>query len=149
MFNEYIVGINETINDISSKFGVPISEIIRINGNLDYNNLMPGSSIKIPTGVNENFNYYIIKKGDSLYKIANENNVEVDMLAEINGLDVYDYLYPNQIIMVPKRGVKLYITKEGDTLNNVLSMTKSSLNSLVNNNKNMYLLPEQLIIYSE
>lgn len=149
MFNEYIVGINETINDISSKFGVPISEIIRINGNLDYNNLMPGSSIKIPTGVNENFNYYRIKKGDSLYKIANENNIEVDMLAEINGLDVYDYLYPNQIIMVPKRGVKLYITKEGDTLNNVLSMTKSSLNSLVNDNKNMYLLPEQLIIYRE
>ena len=149
MFNEYIVGINETINDISSKFGVPISEIIRINGNLDYNNLMPGSSIKIPTGVNENFNYYRIKKGDSLYKIANENNVEVDMLAEINGLDVYDYLYPNQIIMVPKRGVKLYITKEGDTLNNVLSMTKSSFNSLVNDNKNMYLLPEQLIIYRE
>ena len=119
MFSEYIVGFNESINDISSKFGVPVTELIRINGSLNYNNLMPGMTIKIPAGVNENFTYYRIKKGDSLYKISNDNNIEVDMLAEINGLDVYDYLYPNQIIMIPKSGVKLYITKDGDTLNMV------------------------------
>lgn len=149
MFSEYIVGMNETINDISSKFGVPVSEIIRINENLNYNNLMPGSSIKIPNNVNENFIYYRINKGDSLYRIASENNIDVDILAEINGLDIYDYLYPNQIIMIPKKGVKLYITKEGDTLSRVLNMTKSDIISLISNNKNMYLLPEQLIIYRE
>lgn len=149
MFSEYIVGINETINDISSKFGVPINEIIRINERLNYSNLMPGVRIKIPNDVNENFIYYKIKKGDSLYRIANENNIVVDMLAEINGLDLYDYLYPNQIIMIPRKGVKLYVTKEGDTLNSVLNMTKSNVISLINNNKNLYLLPEQLIIYRE
>ena len=149
MFNEYIIGFNETISDISSKFGVPVSEIIKLNGNLDYNNLMPGNTLKIPTSINENFIYYRITKGDSLYKIASENNIDVDILAEINGLDVYDYLYPNQIIMIPKKDVQLYITKEGDTLNNVSNMTKNTIISLANNNSNIYLLPGQLIIYKE
>ena len=149
MFSEYIIGVNETINDISSKFGVPISEILRMNSNLDYNNLMPGQIIRIPTDVNENFVYYRIKKGDSLYKLSNENNIDVDMLAQINGLDLYDYLYPNQIIMIPKKGVKLYITKQGDTLSSISNETKTSLNSLVNDNNNIYLLPEQLILYRE
>ena len=149
MFNEYIIGFNETISDISNKFGVPVSEIIKLNGNLDYNNLMPGNTLKIPTSINENFIYYRITKGDSLYKIASENNIDVDILAEINGLDVYDYLYPNQIIMIPKKDVQLYITKEGDTLNNVSNMTKNTIISLANNNSNIYLLPGQLIIYKE
>ena len=149
MFSEYIIGVNETINDISSKFGVPISEILRMNSNLDYNNLMPGQTIRIPTDVNENFIYYRIKKGDSLYKLSNENNIDVDMLAQINGLDLYDYLYPNQIIMIPKSGVKLYITKQGDTLSSISNETNTSLNSLVNDNNNIYLLPEQLILYRE
>ena len=35
MFSEYIIGLNETINDISSKFGVPISEILKLNSNLN------------------------------------------------------------------------------------------------------------------
>ena len=140
---------HKTINDISSKFGVPISEILKLNSNLDYNNLMPGEIIKIPTDINENFIYYRIKEGDSLYKISSENNIDVDILAEINGLDLYDYLYPNQIIMIPKEGVKLYITKEGDTLRSISNATKTSLNTLVNANNNIYLLPEQLIIYRE
>ena len=149
MFSEYIIGVNETINDVSSKFGVPISEILRMNSNLDYNNLMPGQTIRIPTDVNENFVYYRIKKGDSLYKLSNENNIDVDMLAQINGLDLYDYLYPNQIIMIPKSGVKLYITKQEDTLRSISNETNTSLNSLVNDNNNIYLLPEQLILYRE
>ena len=35
---------------------------------------------------NPYFNYYIIKKGDNLFKISRQYNVNPDLLAQLNGL---------------------------------------------------------------
>ena len=98
---------------------------------------------------NEYFNYYTIKKGDSLYKIAEKYNTDYKTLALINGLDENDYIYPNQIISVPKVGVKYYIVQEGDTLLDIGNKLNSNVIDLVNQNNQMYLLPEQLIVYKK
>ena len=62
------------------------------------------------------YSFYEIKKGDSLYKISKEYNVNTKLLAELNGLNLDDYIYPGQTILIPKRDVSYYITKDGDTL---------------------------------
>lgn len=93
------------------------------------------------------FDTYIIKEGDTLYDIAQKNNIDLNMLAQINGILTYDYLYPNQEIMIPKSNVKLYITKQGDTLQNVASSINQTLNNIVDNNSSIYLLPDQLLVY--
>lgn len=149
MYGEYTVEVNENINDISRRFGVSIDEIARLNPNININQLQAGQIIRIPNIFSESFKYYIVKKGDSLYKIAAENNTDVNMIAQINGLDIYDYLYPGQRIMVPKEGVKLYITEDGDTLRSVAIKTKNTLNSIILENSTIYLLPGQLLIYRE
>ena len=69
--------------------------------------------------INESFNnpfYYTyeIKNGDSLYQISKKYDVNTKLLAELNGLNLDDYIYPGQIILVPKKDVSYYITKDID-----------------------------------
>ena len=98
---------------------------------------------------NELLETYIVKEGDTLYKISRDNEINIEMLSQINGLDSYDYLYPNQKLLLPKEGTKLYITKENDTLNEVANNNDVEISKITEFNKNIYLLPNQLIIYRE
>lgn len=98
---------------------------------------------------NEYVGYYIIKSGDTLYKIAREFNVNPKLLAELNGINTDDYIYPDETIMIPKKDVKYYITKEGDTLKEVSKIFGVSEEKLVNKNTNLYLLSGQMIFYKE
>ncbi len=90
---------------------------------------------------------YEIKRGDTLYKISEYYNVNTKLLAELNGLDIDDYIYPNQTLLIPNKNVSYYITKEGDTLENISNIFNVSEEQLVEQNKTIYLLPEQMIFY--
>ena len=96
---------------------------------------------------NNNFDYYKINKGDTLYKIAKDNNINPTLLAELNGINESDYIYPNQILLVPKAGSILYITGIWDTLSEVLEGLNVDIDTLISQNKKIYLQPEQLIVY--
>lgn len=90
---------------------------------------------------------YEIKKGDTLYKISKEFNVNTKLLATLNGLDEEDYIYPEQIILIPKKNVSYYITKDGDTLSNVSEIFDVNECDLIKQNKTIYLSSEQMIYY--
>lgn len=94
----------------------------------------------------EYFDYYTIKKGDSLYKISQKYNVNPTLLAVLNGLNINDYIYPDQIIMVPKEGFSYYITKESDTLDLVSNTFNTTLSELLKNNPTIYLQEGQLLV---
>ena len=96
---------------------------------------------------NNYFNYYTVTKGDTLYKIATTNNINPTLLANLNGINETDYIYPNQVLLIPKSGSILYITNIGDTLNEVAKGFKISEEELLKQNRNIYLQPEQLIVY--
>ena len=51
--------------------------------------------------------------------------------------------------MVPKSGYSYYITAEGDTLEIVKRLFETSYNELLNQNKTIYLLPEQLMVFKK
>ena len=147
MFITYFVGNGETIDDISRKFNVSSESILKAN-NLKSNNLVNIKQLKIPVK-NPNFNYYQTRSGDTLYEIARKNNVDLELLALVNGLLSYDYLYPGQIIMVPKKDVKFYMTKANDTLQDISYKTKNNIQNIIMMNPNLYLLEEQLIAYRD
>ena len=92
---------------------------------------------------------YEIKKGDSLYKISKEFNVNTKLLSELNGLNLDDYIYPGQMILVPKKDVSYYITKDGDTLKLVSNIFGVKEEDIVKDNETIYLLPEQKIYYKK
>lgn len=65
---------------------------------------------------------YVVKPGDSLWAVATANNMSVDELAKINGLDPAKYIYPGQVLMLkPIEGPgpvadDAYVVKPGDSL---------------------------------
>ena len=95
------------------------------------------------------YEYYTIKRGDNLYQIAKNYNVNPSLLAALNGLDLNEFIYPNQVIMVPKNEFSYYITKDGDTLYNVSNIFGVKESDIVSNNKTIYLLPGQMIYYKK
>lgn len=92
------------------------------------------------------FEYYKINKGDTLYKIAKQYNTNPILLAGLNGLNVDDYIYPDQILLIPNNNYSYYITKSGDTIDNVANQFGSSCDDLLKDNKAIYLLDGQMII---
>ena len=93
------------------------------------------------------FDYYKITNGDTLYKIAKDNNIDPNLLAELNGINENDYIYPEQVLLIPKAGSILYITAIGDTLSGILNGMNIDIDTLMNQNSKIYLQPEQLIVY--
>ena len=143
MYDVYIVKVGDTIDSIAGMFNTTSSVIRTLNPSSSFG---VGSSIVVPR-VNKYFDMYIIEKGDTLYDIARRYNTDYNLLALLNGINVSDYIYPNTTILVPKRDVKYYITKENDTIRGVNSMLGSNINKLLEENKNIYLEEGQLIVY--
>ena len=145
MYDTYVINKDDTLEIISSKFNTSPEVIKQLNG---YNlNLIPGNSLVVPRITSKYFDYYTVSKGDTLYKIANDNNIDADLLSQLNGINKSDYIYPNQTLLIPKAGSILYFTAVGDTLSEIAKGLNVSLDKLVSQNDNIYLQPEQLIVY--
>jgi LysM repeat protein len=146
MTDIYQVQEGDTIEKLANMFNTTIDNILKEN-NLDYTSqIYPGMKVVIPGNREDYYNTYIVKKGDSLFKIAENYNINPKLLAAFNGLNYDDYIYPDQEIMLPKSGYSYYLTAEGDTLDGVAQIFGSNEEKLLNENKTIYLLPGQLIV---
>lgn len=143
MYDSYIVNEGDTLNSISSKLNISPEIIETLNNNFS---LIPGNALVVPKS-NKYFDYYQVEKGDTLYKIASLNNIDVNLLAMLNGVNTSDYIYPKQVLLIPRKGVTLYITAEGDTLEEVSKGFRVPIEELISQNNKIYLQPEQLIVY--
>ena len=94
----------------------------------------------------EYYDYYEVKMGDTLYKIGNKYNINPKLLAALNGLNMDDYIYPNDTILIPKSNYSYYITAKGDTLDEIIRVFDTSLDRFLNNNKTIYLMEGQLLV---
>ncbi len=143
----YIVQEGDNIITIARRFGVRIIDIITANDLSDATYLEPGTELIIPRQTEAPFTYHIVKKGDTLYSIAQMHNIDVDDLVAINGLKKDEYIHENQKIMVPNKNTKVYITKEGETLKSVSDNLKIPQEELISVNEQLFLLPEQMLVY--
>lgn len=143
MYDIYQIQAGDTIDNLANKYNVSPEILRQLNPNSSFG---VGTNIIVPKE-NEYFEVYTINKGDTLYEIARRYNTDYNLLALLNGLNVNDYIYPGTTILVPKRNVKYYITKENDTLSNVNKLLEGDLNNLINQNSNIYLKEGQLIVY--
>ena len=98
---------------------------------------------------NKYFTYYTIEKGDNLYEISRKYNINPKLLAAMNGIEDNEYIYPGQELMIPKSGYSYYITGDGDTLKGVADAFRTDVDKLINFNKTIYLLPDQILVYKD
>ena len=146
MYDKYLIEKGEDINSIAKKFLTKESVLMEINNIPFPDYFREGKEIIVPINKEKYFEYYTIKKGDSLYKIARENNVNPELLALLNGLDPDDYIYPNQEIMLPKNNYSYYVTAEGDTIDLNLKKFNVDKNTFMKQNETIYLMPGQLLV---
>jgi len=147
MYDIYTVKSGDTVDSISNSYNITPYILYQLNGFSSDYILKENDNIIVPKISTTFFDYYTIKKGDSLYKIAQKYNVDYKILALINGLDLDDYIYSNQVISIPKNGVSYYVVKENDSLNDVAKNLNTNIENILAQNSSLYLLPEQLIVY--
>lgn len=81
----YTVQKGDSLWVIANKYGITTEELKSYN-NLTSNLLSIGQVLKIPQGKTSPENIYIVKKGDSLWTIANRYNTTVEKIKVLNNL---------------------------------------------------------------
>ena len=144
----YIVKEGETIEDIAKRFNLTVNDLQTVN-DINLYEIKAGDRINIPFILSQDFIYYEIEQGDTLKNIAATKNVDLKVLAHLNGLSLDDYIYPKQILIVPKENVKIYITEAGDTIKSLETKLGFELEKIIEDNPEIYLVENQLLIERE
>lgn len=146
MYDKYLIKKDEDIRSVAKRFNTTESILMDLNNMPFRDYYTEGREIIVPINKDKYFEYYTIKKGDTIYGIAKEYNINPELLSLLNGLNNSDYIYPNQEIIIPKSNYSYYVTAEGDTLDIIAKKFNSTYNEILNNNETIYLLPGQLIV---
>lgn len=159
--NYYTIQKGDSLWSIATKYGITVNELKELN-NLTTNNISMGQNLKVKLNEEkpiEDYLVYTVKKGDSLYKIANEYNTTVDTLMKINNLKGTT-LTINEQLLIPKennieievkednKGIE-YIVKSGDTLSKIASSYNISVDNIKSANNltsNTIYVGEKLLI---
>ena len=118
-----------------------------------YNYVKPGEIIDI------NKEIYIVKRGDTLYSIARDNNISVAELKKINNITnntiyIGQELYLKNKIVEEEPNVNddIYVVKKGDTLYSIskkLNISIDTLKALNKLNTNEIYVGQQLILSND
>ena len=86
-YDTYTVQSSDTLYSIANKFNINVNDLIDFNG-LPTTLLTPGEVIRIPKVIipDNKENIYVVKPGDTLYRIANTYGVSVNDLITANNL---------------------------------------------------------------
>lgn len=153
--NVYIVQKGDTLYSIAAANNTTVDELKRIN-NLTSNILSTGQLLKIPSALLPE-STYIVKKGDSLYSIANKYNTTVDELKRINNL-TSNILSIGQVLKLPSDKVSdvekeentiSYTVQKGDSLYSIArkySTTIDKIKDLNNLTTNLLSIGQVLLI---
>ena len=133
----YTVVSGDTLYGIANKYNLTVDELKTMNG-LKNNNLSIGQKLLISgTGEDlsdDDYDTYVVKKGDNLYAIARKYSISVDKLKDINNLNS-NLLSIGQKLLVPKIEGKTYIVKSGDTLYKIAGENNTTVTDLINLNE--------------
>ena len=134
---------NDTLESISNKVNSSVEELQRINENI---NFTEGEMLIVPTE-NTLFDIYKVEKGDTMYSISNKYNIPYKELILLNGLNENDYIYPNQEILIPKKGINFYITKQNEKIKDLVKNLGIDGYEILVKNDNLIVMPDQIIVY--
>ena len=119
----YTVKSGDSLYAIATKFNTTIADLMKLN-NLTSTALSVGQQIKLPGKKDEEIitNEYIVKSGDTLYKIANAYNLSVADLINANNLANNNLSVGQKLIIptgsqpTPVPSYQNYVVTKGDNL---------------------------------
>lgn len=121
---EHVVLPQETLYGISRKYNITISELQRLNPNLE--NLEPGMVLKVKNGDVEKvvdvegnlFKYYLVKPQETLFSLTRRFGISRDSLLTLNPA-LADGLKSGMVLKIPNREVPDYEAYEEEEIVNL------------------------------
>lgn len=160
--NLYIVKAGDSLYSIASRYNTTVSEIKRLN-NLKSDELSIGQRLKLPVTTSTG-EYYVVKAGDTLYSIANKNNMSVLELKKLNNLTSNNLYIGQKLVLKEPNNItttnngntntsnpNTYVVKLGDTFYSIAKKYNISVNDLKNANNlndNLLIIGQELVIPS-
>lgn len=139
----YTVVKGDTLYGIANRYGLTVDELKKLN-NLTSNIISIGQQLLVsPNNINSSI--YIVKKGDSLWSIAQRYGINVNDLIQANNLSSLT-IYIGQELIVP--GIQEYVVQKGDTLWAISQKYNTTVNDLIqkNNLTSTILMPGQILV---
>ena len=147
--NIYTVKKGDSLWLIANKYGTTVDELKNAN-NLKSNTLSIGQTLIIPEKKeNTNKISYVVKKGDSLWLIANKYDTTVEKIKSTNNLKS-NTLSIGQVLVIPSSSEFVtYMVKKGDSLwliANKYNTTVDNIKKLNNLSSNNLQINQKLIL---
>ena len=120
----YIVDNADTMNSIAARFGTTVKNLLKLNPEVkDASVIYEGQRLAVPKagtpapgGATD---IYVVRRGDTLRKIAERYETSVDELLRLNpNIKNRNLIYVGQKIVVPVEG-NTYVVQRGDTLRKI------------------------------
>lgn len=149
----YIVKKGDSLYSIARSNNMTVDELKTLN-NLTSNILSIGQRLIISSGSNVPNNVYVVKKGDTLWSIANNFNVSVNDLKSANNKSNNSLSIGEQLIIPGKStsenvNTTIYTVKSGDNLYSIArryNVTVNEIKSLNNLTNNLLSIGQKLSI---
>ena len=133
-YDTYTVQEGDSLYSIANKYNIKVSDLIEFNG-LPTTVLTIGETIRIPkNSIISKENVYVVKPGDTLYRIANLYNISINDLITANNLSS-NILSIGQELVIPVKPVKeedyvVYEVVNGDTLYSIARRFNTKVDSI-------------------
>lgn len=95
----YVVRRGDSLWNIAKRFGVTVADLASWNRIQNPSLIYPGQILLIPQTAS--FLVYRVKKGDTLWMLAQEFSTTVSKIAAVNGISNPDELYVGQLLFIP------------------------------------------------
>ena len=144
----YTIKKGDTLWEIARRYGTTVQEIASINNIQNPNLIYPGETIRVLTNSTTSGEetrgtgdiIYTVQRGNTLSEIAQEYNVTVNHIVELNNIQNPNLIYPGQKLRITESDVQslnpitqnsTYTVKRGDTLSSIARRYGVSVDYLV------------------
>lgn len=136
---EYTVKSGDTLWGIAEMYRTSVSAIVSENGIANPNLIYPGEVLRITLADNvpssEMNNTYLVRRGDTLWGIAQMYRTSVARLAAMNHISDPNLIYPGEILQVSSSGStgdvgRTYVVRYGDTLSGIARRYSTTVSQL-------------------
>ncbi len=117
------IEVGQTLYSISKQYGIEVSALKAANSNINGDGLVVGNLLLIPktsqAGGTNQANLFInhtVKKGETLFAISREYNVDIDVITKVNPTTNLSNLKKGEVIQIPN---SLWFAKNYNLQDNV------------------------------
>ncbi len=144
-YSTYIVEPGDTLKIIAARFGTTVGNLASMNSLYNYDLIYVGQSLRVPNGSSPVYypptpapqpapvaaGTYVVQWGDTMRKIADRMNINLNDLIAVNPqLWNPNLIFIGEVINLPA-SASLYTIQRGDTLKIIAARFGTTLNNLL------------------